>query len=211
MFKKILVMACSLTWAGNTLYSEVQDPAPKILTRALHGIRSAHTPSINQELQTEILEMLAYKKVSQEDQTSIADIDEKHNQRLKEIIQTYGWPGIRLVGIKGSSGMCELIQRQAKDLVFQKECLSLLKIAVEKQDATYLDYAYLLDRVRTNEGLPQIYGTQWSLNDGELRLDPPVEDPENLDRRRSEVGLCTLDEYKEGLKKFYLKDSDIQQ
>jgi hypothetical protein len=35
-----------------------------------------------------------------------------------------------------------------KDIAFQKQCLVLLKEAVDKQDAQYREYAYLLDRIR---------------------------------------------------------------
>ncbi|MFC5148986.1 hypothetical protein [Streptomyces aureoversilis] len=38
------------------------------------------------------------------------------------------------------------------------------------------------------EGQPQIYGTQYLTNAGELRP-RPIEDPEQMDERRAAVGL----------------------
>jgi hypothetical protein len=61
-----------------------------------------------------------------------------------------------------------------------------------------------------NEKLPQVYGTQWIGNKGEIRL-YQVEDLEKVDQRRAEAGLCSLAEYKESLKEAYdLSDEDFK-
>ncbi len=41
------------------------------------------------------------------------------------------------------------------------QCLLLMEQAVSKGEASAKDYAYLLDRVRMNQGRPQVYGTQF--------------------------------------------------
>jgi|GEM_PF-1644718 len=61
-----------------------------------------------------------------------------------------------------------------------------------------------------NAKLPQVYGTQWIGNKGEIRL-YQVEDMEKVDQRRAEGGLCSIAEYKESLKEAYdLSDEDFQ-
>ncbi len=62
--------------------------------------------------------------------------------------------------------------------------------------------AYLIDRTRKNEGKAQLYGTQFEAN-WELWK---VEDEENLDKRRAEMGLSSVKEYIERSKKFYEGD-----
>lgn len=150
-----------------------------------------------------------FRNISDQDQRMLHEVAKRHNQQLKEIVSTFGWPGIQLVGIEGAEGMWLLIQHQDKDIAFQKQCLVLLKKAVEKQDAQYREYAYLLDRIRKNENLPQVYGTQWELKEGKWYL-YRTEIPELLNQRRLEVGLNSIEEYAEEMKKiFHIKDTDI--
>jgi hypothetical protein len=54
--------------------------------------------------------------------------------------------------------------------------------------------AMLEDRIRTFEGRPQRYGTQFDW-DPDGRLSPlPIEDPAGLDQRRQALGLRPLEE-----------------
>ena len=57
------------------------------------------------------------------------------------------------------------------------------------------NYAYLWDRVAVNHDREQRYGTQpdWDCKDGKLEL-RPVEDPDNLDARRTEMGLGPVEQ-----------------
>jgi len=174
----------------------------------------------NKKVQDEILAMVEedqmararisdFINISDQDRQTLHEIATKHNQQIKKIISNVGWPGIGLVGIEGAEGMWLLIQHQDKDIAFQKQCLVLLKEAVDKQDAQYREYAYLLDRIRKSENLPQIYGTQWEFKEGKCFL-YPVEAPEQLNQRRFEAGLNSIEEYAEEMKRiFRLNDRDI--
>jgi hypothetical protein len=67
---------------------------------------------------------------------------------------------------------------------------------VEAGDASTGDLAYLIDRVRVAKNLPQVYGTQIGPGpDGDVAPRTPIEDPDNVDARRAEAGLGTLEEY----------------
>lgn len=189
---------------------------PSILDRAVPGIQSVNT-TLNRELKKEILSMALEDQtarmqivdntdISDEERKSLSEIEAKHNLRLKEIISAYGWPGTHLVGITGSRSFWLLVQHQDNDLEFQKQCVELLEEAVRKQDAQLQHYAYLLDRVRKNENLPQVYGTQWDLIEGQFSL-YPVENPEGLNERRQEAGLGSIEEYREQMERQYLKKS----
>ncbi len=68
------------------------------------------------------------------------------------------------------------------DLEFQRECLRHIEAAVEQGDALGRNAAYLTDRVRINEGRPQVYGTQFN------GPDPfQIEDHEHVDERRAAI------------------------
>ena len=57
------------------------------------------------------------------------------------------------------------------------------------------EFALLQDRVLVHQNKLQLYGTQLNILDGELVFDP-IFDEEHVDKRRAEVGLPPLDEYK---------------
>ena len=52
----------------------------------------------------------------------------------------------------------------------------------------------LIDRLEVKAGRPQLYGSQLSLRDGRLVLDP-IADSANVDVRRRTLGLGPLAEY----------------
>ena len=121
-------------------------------------------------------------------------IHEKNNARIKEIIAEHGWPGISLVGKEGSKAAWLIIQHAVLDTKFMGDCLSLLKEAVTEGEAEGWCLAYLQDRVLIMSGKPQIYGTQHDIDENEIAYPLPIENPENVDLLRKEVGLETLSE-----------------
>jgi hypothetical protein len=118
---------------------------------------------------------------------------------MKAIIDQHGWPGKRLVGTDGAHAAWLLIQHATGDLELMKRCLERMERAAAAGDASRMDLAYLSDRVRTLEGRPQVFGTQFR-EDSEGRVQPfPIEDEERVDERRKSVGLSTLAEYEQQL------------
>jgi hypothetical protein len=55
------------------------------------------------------------------------------------------------------------------------------------------DVAYLTDRVCVNRGRGQLYGTQFTQEDGK-HIPRTIEDEANIDARRAEVGMGPLSE-----------------
>ncbi len=126
--------------------------------------------------------------------------DKANTIRIKEIIDQHGWPGFSQVGEDAASAAWVLVQHADKDRNFQKQALRLLEGAVSKNDADPKHLAYLTDRVRVAEKLPQVYGTQidWSLG---YAKPYPIEDSVNVDKRRIEVGLDSLSLYMKRFRK----------
>ena len=121
-------------------------------------------------------------------------IDVKNTQRMREIVAEIGWPTISKVGSQASYVAWLLVQHADHDREFQQSCLALMK-AQPADEVSKQNIAYLEDRVLVGQGQPQIYGTQFYTNvQGEL-VPRPIEDSENVDKRRAEVGLNTLAEY----------------
>jgi hypothetical protein len=81
------------------------------------------------------------------------------------------------------------------DVGLQRRCLEMLEVSVACGDADPVHLAYLLDRVRMNDGRDQLYGSQFVLGDhGDL--EPwPVDDPVAVDARRAKLGLPPFAEH----------------
>jgi hypothetical protein len=134
-------------------------------------------------------------------------IDAANTTRLKAIIKEYGWPGPKLVGKDGADAFFLLAQHG--DPAFQKETLPVVQQAYRDGILTGQNYALFTDRVLVADGKPQIYGTQakpfaeWN---GKEPTFFPIEDEANVEKRRAEVGLMTLSEYRKFLKDFYFPE-----
>ena len=128
-------------------------------------------------------------------------LDKRNIKRLVQIIDKYGWPGRSLVGREASLTAFLIIQHA--DLEDQKKYFPMLKEAVRRGEANQ-DYAALLeDRILMREGKKQIYGSQLHVNEVTKQLELwPIEDEENVDARRTSVGLEPLAEY---VKRFRLE------
>jgi hypothetical protein len=88
-------------------------------------------------------------------------LDQRHTSRMKQTINRHGWPGYALVGPIGAEAAWLLVQHADHDCEFQKRCQGLLEAAVQNQQASPQQLAYLSDRIRVAEGKPQLYGTQF--------------------------------------------------
>jgi hypothetical protein len=126
-----------------------------------------------------------------------ASVDERNGRRMRAIISEIGWPTTTKVGAQAEHMAWLLVQHAALD--FQKECFALMaREPAEEVCARHL--AYLEDRIRVREGLPQRYGTQLQKSDGGWEPLPTL-DPEDLDARRQAVGLEPIAEYLDGARR----------
>jgi len=123
----------------------------------------------------------------------MAAVHDANAARLLEIIMTYGWPTERLVGADGAQAAHRIAQHSINHPEFMRECRRLLDEASTKGEVPRWQFAYIDDRIRVYEGLPQRYGTQW--REGPDGLEPhPLEDADQVDEWRSALGLPLLAE-----------------
>ena len=124
-----------------------------------------------------------------------ARIDVANTDRLREIVREHGWPGASLVGQEASHAAWLLVQHADRQLDFQRETLPLLQRAADEGEAKPAHVAYLTDRIRMAEGRCQSYGTQIGDIRNGTAIPWPIEDAENVDHRRRDVGLEPLADY----------------
>lgn len=114
--------------------------------------------------------------------------------KVKGILDTYGWLGINEVGRQGNSTLFLVIQHSNQ--ATQEKYLPMMREAVKNGKAQGSSLALLEDRVAMGQGKRQLYGSQIGRDmQTQTYYVSPLEDPDNVDKRRAEVGLGPLAEY----------------
>ena len=132
-------------------------------------------------------EMKAYVKIIQE-QDSINVV------KVINILDERGWLGPDIVGNEGNLTLFLVIQHSYPET--QEKYLPMMREAVKKGNAHAAHLALLEDRVALGKGEKQIYGSQIGQDKatGEYYVLPLI-DPDNVDKRREEVGLGPIQDY----------------
>ncbi|NID10339.1 DUF6624 domain-containing protein [Fibrivirga algicola] len=114
--------------------------------------------------------------------------------RVRAILDKYGWLGSNVIGQQGNSTLFLVIQHA--DQQTQETYLPMMRDAVKKGNAAGSALALLEDRVALGQHKRQIYGSQIGRNTQTKQYYVlPLEDPDNVDKRRADVGLQPLAEY----------------
>jgi hypothetical protein len=122
-------------------------------------------------------------------------VDRENLAWLKGVIEKHGWPGKSMVGADGAQGAFLIAQHATSDLDFMAKCLESIKEAYKAGDAEGQWVALMTDRLLVlKDKKKQLYGTQLTARDGRL-VPQPIEDEENVDARRKELGMPPLADY----------------
>ena len=162
-----------------------------------------HMVQEDQKIRNEMIKKGAAQP-SEDMRARIDAIDQRNTLRMKTIIKEHGWPGASLVGWDGSDAAFVIVQHS--DHQTQKELLPLLQKEFRKGNLSGPNYALFTDRVLAESGKPQIYGSrarpiaEWKAGEPVFY---PIEDENNVDKRREEVGLSTMADYRKFLKEMY--------
>ncbi len=114
--------------------------------------------------------------------------------KAEAIIAQYGYPGKTMVGMSRQDHVWAIIQHAPP--AKQEQYFPLIDEAAQKGEMNKRAWALLVDRIKMNNGEPQIYGSQVVPDDatGGLKF-YTIEDEPNVNKRRAEVGLKPLEEY----------------
>ncbi|MFV1449666.1 DUF6624 domain-containing protein [Maribacter sp. HS] len=121
-------------------------------------------------------------------------IDKNHiinEKKVKDILDTYGWPTKEIAGERGNWTICNVIQHSDNKVRIQY--LPIMRQAVKEKKLEPRFLVRAEDRIATERGDLQIYG-------GQMKYYPetksfnlwPVFEPENIDKRRTEIGLDSI-------------------
>ncbi|MFK7958639.1 MAG: DUF6624 domain-containing protein [Lysobacterales bacterium] len=114
---------------------------------------------------------------------------------IESLLAQYPWIDRDRFGPEVSAHAWLLTQHADHRPDLQQRVLSRMEPLLESNGVSRKNYAYLWDRVAVNSGRSQRYGTQptWECENGAMAL-KPLEDPANVNARRTKMGLNTVEQ-----------------
>lgn len=133
----------------------------------------------------------------------IVQVDESNTEELRKMLEGRNWFRDDKDGRGAANDAWLIAQHADRNPDFQRDVLEMIEAELGAPGVSKTNYAYLYDRVqiRAGDGVDgpkplQRYATQGRCV-GPGTWEPfPFENPEQIDAKRAEVGLGTLDEYK---------------
>lgn len=104
---------------------------------------------------------------------------------LQNIINKYGYPTKECVQ---EAVVIPFYILSFGPLNLREKYLELLKVAADKGNLEWKSLAFYIDKLQLAKNKMQIYGTQYYYNHHQ-QVFYPVDDPEDLSKRREEIGL----------------------
>ncbi len=113
-------------------------------------------------------------------------IDTSNLRIIESVLNSQGYPGKKLVGEPTNTIAWYVIQHNPKKI---PDYLDIMKEAGKQGEIPFDLVAMMEDRYLMNEGKPQVYGTQGMTYNNSAPFIWPIDDPETVNQRRTEVGF----------------------
>lgn len=184
-----------------SLFAQTKCLSPDEAKAMLDQLNSPRQVAFNKKLQDELVkiagksEKRVYNSVEENrpkdnSQQRVDEARQQDNARLCQILKEFGWPTLALVGREGVIATLYLV-RTGRDADTQVALLPVIIAAVKKGEIEKAAVARLVDRMRVDAGMKQLFGTQVKVQDGFLVLNP-IEAEAQVDERRKQFGLPRL-------------------
>ncbi len=111
---------------------------------------------------------------------------------LANFIDLYGWPAPSKYGKKVHEAAWLIAIHAISKPDVLRNALRLLKAALDQNEQVATHYAKLFDRIALYEGRKQKYGTQFFPSATGTWHARDLEDPENVETRRAELGMISF-------------------
>jgi len=181
----VFFISCPLTTFGQNVYKDITEQLLSI-------------DELDQKYRNRIDETISRfgnnSKEAKELFKNMKTTDSLNLIQVEKILNKHGWLGSDKIGSQANTTLFMVIQHS--DLPTQIKYLPMMRAAVQQGNAKAGSLALLEDRVALKQGKKQIYGSQVSWNmETDVSFVAPLEDPDNVDKRRAEVGLPKLEIY----------------
>ena len=111
-----------------------------------------------------------------------------NEEKITNLLDSKGWPEKSVIGEQGNWTICNVIQHAENDV--RIKYLPMMKEAVLANQLLPRFLVRAQDRIATEQGQLQIYGGQMKYYPDTKSFNVwPVFEPENIDKRRAEIGL----------------------
>lgn len=121
------------------------------------------------------------------------EASEKSTAGLKTIVDQVGWDGLHAIGPYVMGQVFEILIH-SEDYAFAEGAIPSLEALARDEFISPYQFALFYDQVKKDLGKPQRYATIHDCVNGVWETGP-LEDPENVDKLRQEVGMDTLENY----------------
>lgn len=119
---------------------------------------------------------------------------EINEKKIIAILTEHGWPGKEVIGENGNLTICNVLQHSDNET--RLKYIPMMREAVKMNKLEPRLLARAEDRLATDRGDLQIYGGQIKYYPETKTFDVwPIIDPENVDKRRKEIGLEPIAEF----------------
>ena len=116
------------------------------------------------------------------------------------LLDKYGWLGIDKIGKKANETLFLIIQHADNTTILQYFPLLVQSYEMGQTPAKY--YAMMLDRILSDSGRPQVFGTQMQMKKVDGKFIPfPIQNEKEVEQRRKKVGLEPLAIYLQSINK----------
>lgn len=117
-----------------------------------------------------------------------------NEKKIRDILDSSGWPDKEVIGEQGNLTICNVIQHSDNEV--RLKYLPMMRQAVQEGKLSPRLLARAEDRIATERGDLQIYGGQMKYYPETKSFNVwPVYDPANIDKRRAEIGLEPIAEH----------------
>jgi VWFA-related protein len=209
---RIFFMVIVVSLPGASLLAQPKCLSPEQATALLRQVNSPPDATFNKKLHDELrklaakTETLLYTGVEKDLSSEafnqrVSEARSRNNARLCRILNEFGWPSSGLVGKDGVAAVFYLI-RNSRQLDLQAALLPVVIAAVKQGEGEKRQVADLVDRMRVDSGMKQLFGTQVRVANGFLVL-TPIEDEAHVDDRRKQFGMSPLAEHLRILERQY--------
>lgn len=200
MFKRVCILS-TLIFSINFMLA--QSSTSDTIETTLNSIWKG-----DQEIRFELIQLQKEGKMKSDEFRLLIEKMKKQDSlnliQVKSILDNNGWPD----NLNMQANQTIFLVIQHADLKTQKQYLPVIKKAVEENKTLPSNLALLKDRINLREGKEQVYGSQVFIDSQSgKKYVQPLQDPENIDSLRAEVGLPTMQHY---LKQSFQMDWDLE-
>ncbi len=147
------------------------------------------------QLRDSLGKVYGWESIEVKKQQEIIDKNHQINEKkIRDILDTQGWPEKDIIGEQGNLIICNVIQHSSNEI--RLKYLPMMQNAVKEKKLLPRLLARAEDRIATEQGKPQIYGGQMKYYPETKSFNVwPVLDPKNVNKRRTEIGLEPIEEF----------------